>query len=1368
MNPAVFSRASDPDPVVAGAESALAPALGLVPEGAPSPARACCVWLFGSVPEQEEVRAHLEKCERCSPVGRRFITRPASDVAGIAEFDGEHACLLWRVSEREALELLARARTFLSAPPVVVVLDSTDQAAIEHLLNAGASDCLLLDDLSAPLLERSLRFALQGAEREAHLERLGQDNLRLATALESASIAMQMCGPFEEGCLISWVNPEFERLTGYAFHEAHGKNPAHLLEGEGTNPETSAAIARGLRGKNSFEATLLNFRRDGTPFWNEVHLSPMFDPVSSEVSGWMSHLMDVTARVEDRLHLEQSRHDLEMAQRLTHLGSWWLALDGTESIANLSGYWSDELYRIVGLEPQSAPLRSSIWKELVPLAEWQRAEAALESLWLSGGPERVSFDHRLIFADGTQKWVESSAQIERDAAGTPVRMVGAVLDVSKRVQDAERIRESEQRTRAVVQHAPLVLWELDARGIITTIQGRALHSIGRTPDELQGQSIFNVMGGVKPLEVLATRALEGEECEAAAWFGDRFFAVSYAPLPGGGALGVGVDMTEAEGARQQWQESERRYASMVSNVPGVVYRFVREGDGALRFDFISARAREVWGDALDWSGGDLLPHIERIHPEDWPELFESIEDSARTMCTWEWNGRLIDAGGQWKWVRATAIPWARDDGATVWDGLVVDETATRASQDELERSRRALEDAQKLARVGSFDCDIESEQVEWSDTLFRIFGHEPKSFSPTLTSISEQVHPDDRELVYGSVQRALQEGGDSILFRIHRADGEVRFLQAHAHVEADDEGAPKRFLGSAQDVTDQILAERALRDSEERYALAARGANDGLWDWDLRANTIYLSPRWLEMIGCSPYATEDDSNVWLQRVHPDEQSALHATLHAHLSGQSEHFECEYRLKDENGEWKWMLGRGLAVRDANGEATRIAGSQTDISGRKHFEAQLARSAFYAALTGLPNRALFLDRLERAIARAAREENHSFAVLFLDLDRFKNVNDSLGHLAGDELLVEAGRRFESCLRPGDTVARLGGDEFAVLLEGLADEAAIETIATRVGRELEKPFQLDGHEVFITVSIGVAPAQGGETRAVELLRNADTAMYRAKGLGRARHATFDTSMHQSAVRLLELESDLWRALERDELRVYFQPIVELQSGRIQALEALVRWQHPVRGLVSPGEFIPLAEETGLIVPIGWWVLEEACRHAASWADNLDLGVNLSSQQFSQPDSLDRISGALERTGFAANRLKLEITESVIMGNTESANTMLRGLRAMGVELAMDDFGTGYSSLSYLHRFPLDTLKIDRSFVAQMNSGSRNDQIVRTILNLARGLSIKVVAEGVESEEQLRVLRDMGCDAAQGFFFARPLPPELLRELLEQNPRW
>ncbi|HEY9282437.1 MAG TPA: bifunctional diguanylate cyclase/phosphodiesterase [Pyrinomonadaceae bacterium] len=424
-------------------------------------------------------------------------------------------------------------------------------------------------------------------------------------------------------------------------------------------------------------------------------------------------------------------------------------------------------------------------------------------------------------------------------------------------------------------------------------------------------------------------------------------------------------------------------------------------------------------------------------------------------------------------------------------------------------------------------------------------------------------------------------------------------------------------------------------------------------------------------------------------------------------------------------------------------------------REHFR----RAAYHDALTGLPNRLLLADHLRLAIGRAKRHPDHSFALIFLDLDRFKYINDSLGHAAGDQLLITIARRLENSLRPTDTVARLGGDEFAILLDGLEDDGDAVHVAERVQQELTSPFHLSGHEVFTTASIGITLSRTGYEHPENVLRDADTAMYRAKENGKARYELFDSVMHARAVERLKLENDLRRAVERGEFEVYYQPIVSLDSERIAGFEALVRWDHPERGFVLPAEFIPVAEETGLIVEIGQWVLRESCRQMREWQrrsfDNrlLTLSVNLSGKQFLQPNLIGCVKQILHETDLDPRCLKLEITESIMMENAEAASAMLVQLRGLGVKLSIDDFGTGYSSLSYLHRFPVNTLKIDRSFVMRMGDAGENSEIVRTILTLASNLGMDVVAEGVETEGQLAQLKAMRCPYGQGYLFSKPV---------------
>ncbi len=473
--------------------------------------------------------------------------------------------------------------------------------------------------------------------------------------------------------------------------------------------------------------------------------------------------------------------------------------------------------------------------------------------------------------------------------------------------------------------------------------------------------------------------------------------------------------------------------------------------------------------------------------------------------------------------------------------------------------------------------------------------------------------------------------------------------------------------------------------------------------------------------------------------------------------------------------------------AEAERERAELAELHVEEQKRYIAELERvsselqqshehfrhAAFHDSLTGLPNRALLTDHLKLSIERARLRRDHLFAVLFLDLDRFKNINDSLGHAAGDQLLNEIARRLETCLRPTDTVARLGGDEFAILLDGLDAQFDAIRVADRVQEELMRPFFLNGHEVYTAASIGITFSNHIYDHPENVLRDADTAMYRAKEKGKGRYELFDTEMHDDALSRLQLENDLRRAIERQEFEVYYQPIITLATGRIAGFEALIRWHHPERGLVSPAEFIPLAEETRLITEIGDWVLNESCRQMSEWRRllpthaQLTISVNLSSKQFTQHDLIERIKETLRATGLAPQFLKLEITESAVMENAESAALMLVQLRELGVQLSIDDFGTGYSSLSYLHRFPVDTLKIDRSFVSRMCEGDENAEIVRTIVTLASNLGMVVIAEGVETREQHEQLKALKCDYGQGYLYSKPANAETALRLMQENFR-
>lgn len=552
-------------------------------------------------------------------------------------------------------------------------------------------------------------------------------------------------------------------------------------------------------------------------------------------------------------------------------------------------------------------------------------------------------------------------------------------------------------------------------------------------------------------------------------------------------------------------------------------------------------------------------------------------------------------------------------------------------------------------------------------------------------------------------------------------------------------------------------ARAALRESEERYALAVAGANDGLWDWDLRSNRIYLSPRWKAMIGLEAAEMSTETSEWFSRVHPDDIERLKSDLDDHLNHRTQTFENEHRMMHADGSYRWVLSRGMAVRDLNGTPYRMAGSQTDITARK----------VYDPLTGLPNRILFMDRLEHALQRFKRSKNELFGVLLLDLDRFKIVNEGLGHNLGDRLLIQLGRRLKTCVRTGDTIARFGGDEFIVLLDEMKDNSDAVRVAERIQNSLKKAFHIQGQEVFCTVSVGIALSTTGYDRPEDVVRDADTAMNRAKALGKARHEMFDRAMHTQSAQRLQLETDLRKALERNEFQVRYQAIVELEGQKLSGFEALIRWIHPKRGLVNPDEFISLAEETGLIINMDHWVMREACRQTLEWIGRygpLTISVNLSAKQFAQPNLIDRILQNLQATGLPPEHLKLEITESALMENTDKAADIISSLKSHRIKLGLDDFGTGYSSLSYLHRFPVDTLKIDRSFISRMEQGSENSAIIKTIVALAQNMDFMTVAEGIETTSQLASLKELDCRFGQGYLFSKPLTADEAEKLLQE----
>jgi PAS domain S-box-containing protein len=578
---------------------------------------------------------------------------------------------------------------------------------------------------------------------------------------------------------------------------------------------------------------------------------------------------------------------------------------------------------------------------------------------------------------------------------------------------------------------------------------------------------------------------------------------------------------------------------------------------------------------------------------------------------------------------------------------------------------------------------------------------------------------------------------------------------------------------------------RQLAERDQLFQLISENAADMIALVDGDGRRLYNSPAYLKVLGYSPEDLNATSSI--EQIHPDDRPrVLKAAEKARLSGQGERME--YRVRHKDGSWRTLESTASPIRNEKGQTDKLVIVNRDITERKRAEEMLAHNAFHDGLTNLPNRALFLDRLQQALTLSKRHPNYKFAVLLIDVDEFKIINDSLGHAAGDDLLIQIGQRLKESVRRADTVsrprtsdvpdrpanddtlARLGGDEFTILLDDIRDPIEAVRVAERMQAELAIPFVVNQQGIVISASIGIAASTSPHTHAEDLLRDADIAMYRAKRAGKACCEVSDTAMHENAVKRLQLETDLRKALDQGQFRVYYQPIVSLQTGKITGFEALTRWQRP-EGILAPIAFIAVAEETGLIIPMNRQLLREACQHLRSWQSEfpsdspLTMSVNITSREFVQPDLVSEIRKSLDQTGVDPGCLQLEIIETIAMGDAEKSGHVLAQLKALGVRLSIDDFGTGYSSLSRLRRIPVDTLKIDRAFISNMDTDPENREIVRAIIVLAHNLGLKVVAEGTEKEEHIDLLKQFNCEMAQGYLFSRPADDQAMLKLLASN---
>jgi diguanylate cyclase (GGDEF)-like protein/PAS domain S-box-containing protein len=675
------------------------------------------------------------------------------------------------------------------------------------------------------------------------------------------------------------------------------------------------------------------------------------------------------------------------------------------------------------------------------------------------------------------------------------------------------------------------------------------------------------------------------------------------------------------------------------------------------------------------------------------------------------------------------------------------------------RFRAMVRDSNDIMAI----VDVDGRLVYASPVTERILGLDPDSL--VGTDAFDLIHPEDRAMAQEAFA-STRDGRDAdrVEVRLRRADGTWRVMEAVATNLLDDPSV-EGLVVSARDLTDRRQAEAELREAQERFRSAFEHAPIGMALVTIEGRLFRVNRALVQILGRGE--SELLAASLLDLCLPDDREQCRESMSRLFTGVTQHVRLEQRFLHHDGHPVWVSISASLVRDVHEQPMYLVCQIEDIGERRASGEALAHQAVHDPLTGLPNRLLFVERLGRAL-QDAEPQRARVAVLFLDLDRFKVVNDSLGHSAGDRLLVAVADRLSSTLGPNDVVARFGGDEFTILCPDVTSEETAELVAERIAAVISRPVALLEGEVFVTASIGIALSGGAGTAGgaadtpETLLRNADAAMYRAKELGRDRAELFDAREHHRAVDDLRTGNALHRAIERRELRVHYQPVIDLDSARLVGFEALIRWEHPERGLIPPMEFVPLAEETGLIVPLGVWALEEACTQAVRWHEAapddppLTMSVNLSPRQLAEPALPNDVARVLHATGIHPSALWLEITESTLMRDTESALSVLNALRALGLHLAVDDFGTGYSSLAYLERLPVEALKIDRSFVDGVGVRKDSTAIVGAVVGLARALQLTTVAEGIETPDQLRRLRAMGCELAQGYLFGPARPPE------------
>lgn len=829
-----------------------------------------------------------------------------------------------------------------------------------------------------------------------------------------------------------------------------------------------------------------------------------------------------------------------------------------------------------------------------------------------------------------------------------------------------------------------------------------------------------------------------------------------------GRLTIQAALEEQTRSEVMLATSETRYRALADALPQMVWVMTSDG-GAIY-------TNEQFGAYYGPIGPQREERTSRNHPADAERMAKEWQRAVTHEHIYAVEGRLRRYDGSYRWHKLVIIPVRRHGKVVEWLGTALDIEDIVTARNALEETTDLLRLAQEAAGAGIWHWSLGEDVVRNSPESARMLGLPVESGSADWIDISNaewaaRVHPGDLDTVRAIHAAALRnETVYKVEYRVRQPEGSdgYRWLMSFGRIiRAAQTGRPTRIVGLDLDVTERRTTQEALVQSEARLALALDSGNDGLWDWDFTTGHVWYSDRWHTMLGYAPGEIEPHIRSWEHLTHPDDLPQAQSLLKDHLEGRSDSYVCEHRMRTKAGAYMWTLARGRVVAWNEQRAPlRIVGTYIEITERKAAEERIAYMARHDALTGLPNRTVFREVLEQRLAEVRRGRGQA-ALLCLDLDRFKTVNDTLGHPAGDDLLCQIAARLKATIRDSDVVARLGGDEFAIIVPHLDHPHQASKLAQRLIDAVGQPLDLGGHLVTVGMSVGIALAPMNGDISETLFKNADLALYRAKASARNTYCFYEAGMDALVESRMQLEFEMREAVLCDSFALHFQPVLRLDDHKIVGFEALMRWSHPTRGMIAPDAFIPLAEETGLIVPLGSWALHEACREATSWPEDYTVAVNVSAVQFQQSGLEQTVLSALEASGLAPHRLVLEITESVLVQDAEAVVACLHRLKGFGVHIALDDFGTGYSSLSYLRRFPFDKIKIDRSFVREISDPGAA-AIVRAVVGIATQLGATVTAEGVETTEHLEQVRLEGCMEVQGYLVSRPLPADCAIEFI------